>query len=105
MFGLLDRDLSYIRKAALQFPEIEEVQLFGSRAMGNYKIGSDIDIAVLGNLVDDKTVRRLMDLLNEEYPIPYYFDIVNYQTLSNDALKRHIEEYGQALYQKQNVNN
>ena len=45
MFGLLDRDIKYIIKALEQHDEIEKAIIFGSRAMGNYKKGSDVDIA------------------------------------------------------------
>ena len=47
MFGLLDRDIKYIIKALEQHDEIEKAIIFGSRAMGNYKKGSDVDIACL----------------------------------------------------------
>lgn len=42
MYGLLDRDLKYILKAMAHFTEIDEVVIFGSRAMGNYKKGSEV---------------------------------------------------------------
>ena len=48
MFGLLDRDIKYIIKALEQHDEIEKAVIFGSRAMGNYKKGSDVDIAIIG---------------------------------------------------------
>lgn len=51
MYGLLDCDIEYILKAMNQFKEIESAILFGSRAMGNYKKGSDIDIAVCGEKI------------------------------------------------------
>ena len=41
-YGLLERDLSYIKKGIEKFSEIEEVTLFGSRAMGNFKKASDV---------------------------------------------------------------
>ena len=48
MYGLLDRNLKFILEAISKYPEIEEVIIFGSRAMGNYKKGSDIDLALKG---------------------------------------------------------
>ena len=47
MYGLLERDIRYIKKALEQCEEIEKAIIFGSRAMGNYKNGSDVDIVVL----------------------------------------------------------
>lgn len=51
-FGLVDGDLSSIVRAISSFEEIEKATLFGSRAKGNYKSGSDIDIAIYGQDVD-----------------------------------------------------
>ena len=51
MYGLLDRDIKYIIKALEQHDEIEKAIIFGSRAMGNYKKGSDVDIAIIGENV------------------------------------------------------
>ncbi|HBG00524.1 MAG TPA: DNA polymerase III subunit beta [Firmicutes bacterium] len=91
MYGLLDRDLYWIRKAVSNYPEITELLVFGSRAMGNYKKGSDVDLAIKGYQIDRRTVNRLSDDLNEEYPLPYFFDVVHYESISNEELKRHID--------------
>jgi predicted nucleotidyltransferase len=99
-YGLLERDLSYIKKGIDNFPEIEEVILFGSRAMGNFKKASDIDLAIKGIKVTRTTVIRLSGLLNEEYPIPFFFDIVHYEKIGNIKLKEHIDKYGISLYKR-----
>ncbi|MPQ43209.1 nucleotidyltransferase family protein [Clostridium tarantellae] len=100
MFGLLERDIHYINKALSKFNEIEKVILFGSRAIGNYKSGSDIDIALIGTKVTEKTLIKLEDYLNEIYPIPYFFDILIYKNIQNKNLKNHIDEKGKVLYEK-----
>ena len=46
MHGLLDRDLKFILEVVDKYSEIEEVVLFGSRTLGNYKNGSDVDFAL-----------------------------------------------------------
>ena len=101
MFGLLERDLKYILKADDKYPEIEEVIIFGSRAMGNYKKGSDVDIALKGKCVNRKIVFRFSDDLNEEYPLPYFFDVVNYNDISNEELKNYIDSVGRVIYKIQ----
>ena len=100
MYGLLDRDLKYILEAVCKYLEIERVILFGSRAMGNYKKGSDVDIAIVGKNIDRKTVTRLSDDLNEEYPLPYFFDVVSYKDISNQELIKHIDSVGISIYTK-----
>jgi len=96
--GLTDRDRKHIESALLKFPEIEKAIIFGSRAMGNSKKGSDVDLAIVGKNIIAVTALRLRTLLNEELPLPYFFDVVRYETIANDNLKRHIDEYGVVLF-------
>ena len=100
-FGLPERDLNLIIQAIIKFPEIEKAIIFGSRAMGNYKKGSDIDIAIIGKDISLNTSTKLSYQVNEELPIPYFVDILNYKTLENPKLKEHIDEFGQVFYNKQ----
>jgi len=100
MYGLLDRDLRFIREAIKKYPEIDEAIIFGSRAMGNYKKGSDVDIALKGQNVNRRTVIRLADDLNEVYPLPYFFDVINYNDISNEELKKHIDSVGKTIFKQ-----
>ena len=99
MYGLLERDLKCIFQAVSKYPEIREVIIFGSRAMGNFKAGSDVDLALKGK-IDRKTVNRLSDDLNEEQPLPYFFDVISYEDISNHELKNHIDTVGKRIYPK-----
>ena len=105
MYGLIERDMSYILKAIRNFKEIERVILFGSRAMGNYKKGSDVDLAIVGKEVSSKIIYELDDLLNEVYPLPYFFDILHYEEINNQKLEEHIDTVGKVLFQKGEVPN
>ena len=68
--------------------------------MGNYKNGSDVDIAVFGELISNNTILKLNDYLNEIYPLPYFFDIINYNSITNENLKKHIDIEGKIIYTK-----
>lgn len=103
MFGLLDRDIKNIKKAITKYPEIEEVLIFGSRASGNYKKSSDVDMAIKGKNLSKKVLLRISDDLNEVLPLPYYFDIIDYSTIKNQSLKEHIDTVGQFLWRRGNV--
>lgn len=94
MFGLESRDLSEMASVFSKHPEIEEVIIFGSRAMGNFKAGSDIDIALKGKKLNESTVREIEFELNEETCIPYFFDIICFEAIKNDALRKHIDDVG-----------
>jgi predicted nucleotidyltransferase len=98
--GLQKRDIENIIKASGELPEIEEVILFGSRAKGTNKKASDIDMAIKGKDISDKTVKRLSARLNEELPLPYFIDIVHYETIQNQDLIDHIERVGEIIYRK-----
>ena len=96
--GLTQQDIDLIRQEAAQLPGIERVVLFGSRAKGSYRPGSDVDLMIQGHAVTDDTATQLADQLNEVLPLPYFFDVLNENTLSNDALLQHIKRVGIILF-------
>jgi uncharacterized protein len=98
-YGLRHSDLEHIVNAITQFDEISEVVLFGSRAKGNYQPGSDIDLAIKGERITHATVNHLSECLNEEKPLPYFFDVVHYETLNNIPLREHIDRVGIVIFQ------
>ncbi|MGL4569210.1 MAG: nucleotidyltransferase domain-containing protein [Fusobacteriaceae bacterium] len=93
-FGLRDEDLEYIIKRINEFPEIESAYIFGSRAKGNYKKTSDIDIAIEGKEITFDTLSKLHSLLEETGPLPYMIDIVDLNKTTNNELREHIERVG-----------
>jgi predicted nucleotidyltransferase len=99
-FGLLKRDLDFIFQAVLKFPEIEKAIIFGSRAMGNYKKGSDIDLAIVGEKITYQIKTRLSSIINQELPIPYFIDVVDYKSITNKDLVKHIDTEGKVIYKR-----
>lgn len=87
MFGLKDEEINQI-KTLLRANGVDNALIFGSRAKGNYKQGSDIDIAI------DKDENRISYLLNEETNLAYYFDVVNLNKIKNKNLIEHIKRIG-----------
>ena len=79
---------------------MEELVLFGSRAIGSFKEASDIDIAVKGTKVNHKTADDLEFDLEEESDLPFFFDFISYSHINNEDLKRHIDKYGVVIYRK-----
>ncbi|MGB3293679.1 MAG: nucleotidyltransferase domain-containing protein [Phormidesmis sp.] len=99
--GLTAQDLAHIRAAAAELTEIAQVILFGSRAKGTYQQGSDVDLAISaisGKGITHSTVLRLSESLNEERPLPYFFDVVNYDSLEDEPLQQHIDRVGILLF-------
>lgn len=100
MYGLRDSDLKYLINAFQRYSSIEEVILFGSRALGNHKSGSDVDLAVKGEKGDE--IRALSAHLNEDSPLPYHFDVLDYSTITHQNLLDHIQRIGIIIYSRKN---
>jgi uncharacterized protein len=99
-YGLKDTDLEIICNIFRIEGKIEEAVIFGSRARGNYKNGSDIDIALKGKDIDAGIISHLSYQLNEETLLPYKFDIINYNTINNNDLIQQINRNGITIYSK-----
>lgn len=101
IFGLSSECLNSIIATLTQHTQIEKASIFGSRSMGNYKNGSDVDIAIYGEHITPEIVNRISVELNEIRPLPYMFDIVHYDSLEHPELRGHIDEYGRVFYERE----
>ena len=96
--GLLLTDLESIAALLRRYTAVETAVLFGSRAKGTHRPGSDVDIALQGSHLTQRMVTSIGDFLNEETLMPYHFDVVNYHTIENPNLVAHIDRVGVVLY-------
>lgn len=103
-FGIRNEDVDYIIETISDFREVEKALIFGSRAIGNYKRGSDVDIALFGVDVNFSIVAKIKDKLQEESPMPFLFDIVDFTHSSSDTLKNHIRKYGAEIFNRDQIN-
>jgi len=101
-FGIQPNDLKIIISSITQYPEVSEAFIFGSRAKGVFRSGSDVDIALKGEKLSADIVSRISYLLNEETTMPYKFDVLNYHSISNAELVNHIDRVGIRFYLKEN---
>lgn len=74
--------------------------MFGSRAKGNYKVGSDIDLAIFGEKITFTVLAKLHSLLEDRGPLLYLVDIVKYEELENKDLVDHIDRVGIIIFKK-----
>jgi len=98
MYGLKQEDINCIQSILSKYQEVDSARIFGSRANGNFRNGSDVDIALKGEKVDFSIVLKISTELNEETMMPYRFDIVDYNSISNPDLKEHIDRVGRVIY-------
>ncbi len=99
-YGLSETDISEILQSIASFSEISQAVVFGSRAKGNYKPGSDVDIAIKGVGISHRLISDLSFKLNEESLLPYYFDVIDYDKITEPKLTQHINRVGKVIYEK-----
>ena len=85
-----NNQLKEIKRVLSHINNLKKTVLFWSRAKGTYKEWSDVDIAVFFDNKEDLTW-QVNDKLNNETLIPYKFDVINYDNITNKNLKDHID--------------
>lgn len=98
-FGLSEKTLAIIRQILLESQSVEKAILYGSRAKGNYKRGSDIDLTLIGVDLDYGVLSDIAEKLYES-PIPYKVDLSLFDKIDNQNLREHIERVGKVFYQR-----
>lgn len=98
MFGITQNTINELNNIFNKYENIEKVIIFGSRAKGNFREGSDIDLTIIGD-IEREDLMKIKDEIDDSY-IPYLFDISIYDNLNSDSLKDHINRVGKIFYQK-----
>ena len=97
-FGLSEKTEELLKAYFVQIPQIDKVKIYGSRAIGNYRNGSDIDFALYGD-VDKELIKKISFEL-DELQTPYMFDLTDYKTIQNEKLKGHIDRVGKVFFKR-----
>lgn len=98
-FGLNHKIMQEIITILTSNPKVEKVLLYGSRAKGNFKVGSDIDLTLKGFDLNIQDLNNLYIKLDELY-LPYSFDISIFENLDNKDLIDHINRVGIVIYDR-----
>ena len=96
--GLPEITCVVIQNILEKYPMIEKAVLYGSRAKGNYKPGSDIDLTLLGDALDYQILSAVACELDES-SIPYTVDLSWFEEIENPVLIEHIQRVGIIFYQ------
>ena len=102
--GLSLETVSRISGVLARFPEVEEAVLFGSRAKGTYKRGSDIDLSLVGKALDWRVVGKIYDAL-DDLLLPYRFSLIRFDENTDPEVAAHIARVGVSLFQRETVEN
>lgn len=98
-FGLKEEVIQSITSVLAMHPEVEKVLLYGSRAKGNYKPASDIDLTLLGEAIDLSLMNQISWEL-DDLLLPYTFDLSIFHYLNDPDLLDHIHRAGVVFYTK-----
>lgn len=95
--GLSEVQISRIRSVFRLYSGIRQAVLFGSRAMGLYRYGSDIDIAIDSDEITFNDLLHLKTLI-DDLNLPFKVDLIHIQRIENTDLIDHIHRVGKTLY-------
>ncbi len=101
-FGLPAEAVSKIGGVLAAHPEVESAILYGSRAKGNYRPGSDIDLTLLGDRLVHHDLLKIMGEL-DDLLLPYTIDLSIFHMIDHGALRDHIQRVGQEFYHRQDI--
>lgn len=98
-YGLSEQTIEKICGVLAKHPAIDQAVLYGSRAKGNFKTGSDIDLSLQGAAI---STQELGDIAFEldDLLLPYSIDLLVFDHLDHPELREHIERVGVVFYQR-----
>ena len=100
-YGLSEQTIEKICSVFANHPAIDKAVLYGSRAKGNFKPGSDIDLSLHGAGVSLKELGDI-DCELDDLLLPYTIDLLIFDDLDHAELREHIERVGVIFYQRSN---
>lgn len=95
--GLTSEVYDKIANVLQSFPYIQKVVLYGSRAKGTFKPGSDIDLSLFGDQLNTAHLLKIENSL-DDLLLPYKIDINIYKNIDNENLKKNIDKEGVVFY-------
>jgi predicted nucleotidyltransferase len=96
--GLTGETVAQIHEVLSRYPEVEKAVLYGSRAKGNFKSGSDVDLTLLGAKMTTKILTQIQGEL-EAGLLPYTFDLSILAQITQADLLDHIRRVGVVFYE------
>ena len=98
--GLTGQTVEKIQGVLAGFPQVEKAVVYGSRAQGNFKPGSDIDLTLFGDGLTEQMMSRIYWAL-DDLLLPYKIDLSLFSGLKHPALIDHIRRVGIVLYTRE----
>ena len=99
MYGLKDTHIEKIQSVFANYGNIDKAILYGSRAKGNYRNGSDIDLTLVGENLDLSTLLKIENEL-DDLLLPYKIDVSIFHKIQNPDLVDHVNRMGKIFYER-----
>ena len=99
MYGLSHDEIHRIKEVFQKYEPIEEVIIYGSRAKGNYKPASDIDLTLIGKNID-LDLQQQIEFDLDDLLLPYKFDVSNFHKITHPEFLDHIGRVGKQFYKR-----
>ena len=98
-FGLKPEVITQINQIFAEYPEISKAILYGSRAKGNYKNGSDIDLTLISDRLNHRQLLQIQNQI-DDLLLPYSVDLSIFSSIDNLYLIEHIDRIGVTFYER-----
>ena len=98
-YGLSNRTLQKIQSVLSHYPQVERAILYGSRATGTYRNGSDIDLTLYGDALTHSILSRI-DTELDDLLLPYTIDLSIFHQIDNPVMVEQIQRIGVNFYEK-----
>jgi predicted nucleotidyltransferase len=98
--GLSEKTIAAIQGVFSNYPQVQKAILYGSRAKGNYRNGSDIDLVLVGAELNLSQLFKI-ELELDDLLLPYKIDLALLHQISNPDLIEHVDREGVVFYERQ----
>lgn len=102
MFGLSEHTIKAIQNTLKAYSQVDKAVLYGSRAIDNYRPGSDIDLTLMGQDLDLTILHQIEDKL-DDLLLPYKIDLSIYHQISNPSFLEHIDRVGKVFFERKKL--
>lgn len=102
MYGLSEKTIIAVQNVFRKYPNVEKAILYGSRAKGTFRNGSDIDLVLVGDKLTLSDQFRIETEL-DDLLLPYMIDLALYHQIENEDLVGHIDRMGMVFFENVTV--
>lgn len=99
-FGLTDKTIYKLSQVFVKYPEIEKVLIYGSRAKGTFRPGSDIDLTLIGEKLDKSILFHIINEI-DDLLLPYQIDLSILHQVSNPDFLGHVRRVGIVFFDRE----